>query len=89
VARFGDSPSEGGADPTAWTAALLAGVGSGGEGSARGWLEDTRAEGVDSREESGGEGDARRAQMAGGDGGWCCAEWRVSRVQGRTVRHML
>jgi hypothetical protein len=52
---------------------------------AGGWK--TRAEGVDSREESGGEGDARRAQMEGGDGGWCCAERRVSQVGGRTVRH--
>jgi hypothetical protein len=52
-----------------------------------GW--DTRADGLDNREESGGEGDARRTQMVGGDGGWCCVERRVSRVGvgGRTVRH--
>jgi hypothetical protein len=56
-----------GADPAQRTwdpgaEALLAG----------GW--ETSANGVDSREESGGEGDARSAQMAGGDGGWCCVE---------------
>jgi hypothetical protein len=52
-----------------------------------GW--EMRADGVDSREESRGKGDARRAQMAGGDGGWCCGEQRVSwvGVGGRTVRH--
>jgi hypothetical protein len=37
----------------------------------------------------GGEGEARRAQMAGGDGDWCCVERRVTRVGvgGRTVHH--
>jgi hypothetical protein len=62
-------------DPSA--EALLAG----------GW--ETRADDVDNREESGGEGDARRAQMAGGDGDWCCAERRVwwVVVGGRNVRH--
>jgi hypothetical protein len=39
---------------------------------AGGW--ETGTDGVGSREESGSEGDARRAQMAGRDGSWCCME---------------